>query len=79
MLQVKALISLFRPISVPLPPSAASPLPNVPTPHTIPAPLSEQWVQPPSRLPPIEDPYLYSIHQSHALPALDPRYAKVAP
>ncbi|KAK9277663.1 hypothetical protein L1049_007210 [Liquidambar formosana] len=76
--QVKTLISLFHPITVPLPASVASPLSNVAPPHSIPASVMEKRFQPPARMPPPRNPYLFGAHHIPFPTALDPRSAQVA-
>lgn len=63
---MKALISFFRPIDVPLPTSVAPLVSNVPHLRSFPAPLvEEEQFHPPTRLHPLEDPYLPGIQRTH--------------
>ncbi|KAL0004723.1 hypothetical protein SO802_012284 [Lithocarpus litseifolius] len=76
--QVETLISLFRPITVPPPISAAPPFSNVGSSHSFPAPIMEQGFQPSKRLPPPEESYISGLHYGHALPVHD-RSKQVVP
>lgn len=75
--QVKALISLFRPINVPLPTSVAPLGSNVAPLHSFPAPLVEERFRPSAGLPPLEDPYLPGVQHTHGPLVLHPRSVQV--
>ncbi|KAF3430905.1 hypothetical protein FNV43_RR25635 [Rhamnella rubrinervis] len=74
--QVKALVSLFRPISVPVPSYAGASLSNVPRPHSFPSPITEEGFQPPTRLPHPGDYCQYGLeaHVAQRQPPMDPRH-----
>lgn len=75
--QVKALISLFRPINVPLATSVAPLGSNVAPLHSFPAPLVEERFRPSAGLPPLEDPYLPGVQHTHGPLVLHHRSAQV--
>lgn len=74
---MKALISLFRPINVPLPTSVAPLGSNVAPLHSFPAPLVEERFRPSAGLPPLEDPYLPGVQHTHGPLVLHPRSVQV--
>ncbi|XP_024934277.3 uncharacterized protein LOC107429715 isoform X4 [Ziziphus jujuba] len=68
--QVKALISLFRPISVAAPRPSFS---NVSIPESFPPPITEEGLQPMTRLPHPENAYSSGVNHIHAPQVIDTR------
>ncbi|XP_024934280.3 uncharacterized protein LOC107429715 isoform X7 [Ziziphus jujuba] len=72
--QVKALISLFRPISVAAPRPSFS---NVSIPESFPPPITEEGLQPMTRLPHPENAYSSGVNHIHAPQVIDTRSKQV--
>lgn len=73
---MRALISLFHPLNVPLPTSVVPLASNVVPPPSFPAPLVKEQFPLPARLPPLQNPYLGIVQPTLAPLVLHPHSAQ---